>query len=145
VKLTFLLKEGSLQGGKAAGKRGLSHFGRRANIRIVMLCFTDESLARLCIACTRMRPFERGPWLERLARRIEGAPAPNRTRAERQRAYRNRQRNGRAYVRFQIDVEKVAAALATFGGPVSADPAALASELENFVDQWADDQLKRYG
>jgi hypothetical protein len=36
-----------------------------------MLALTDAALARLCIACTRVRPTERGQWLQRIAERVD--------------------------------------------------------------------------
>jgi hypothetical protein len=68
-----------------------------------MLAFDDQSLARLCIRATAIPHEARHDWLRSLANRLE-APTANAARARRS---RQRVRNGRAIVRFEIDLVAV--------------------------------------
>jgi len=43
-----------------------------------MLAFTDQGLAYLCIAATRVDPRRRGEWLKEVAARLEARSTHNR-------------------------------------------------------------------
>jgi hypothetical protein len=67
-----------------------------------VLAFSDEALALLMIAAGRIQQRRRGEWLRATARKFE--PTPNAVRLARA---RQRQDNGVAYYRLQLDAVAV--------------------------------------
>jgi hypothetical protein len=67
-----------------------------------VLALTDQPLARLAIAASRIPQNRRAKWLRRLARELEPhAPTPN---AQACRDARSRQRDGISFFRLALDV-----------------------------------------
>jgi hypothetical protein len=67
-----------------------------------MIALSDEALARLVIGASRVRPNARARWPQDLARRLDPDPRP----LTRQGRWRQRQRNGSAIFRLELNVER---------------------------------------
>jgi hypothetical protein len=99
-----------------------------------MLALSDEGLARLCIAATRIAPSGRGRWLQSIARELEGHP-PSAT-ARRVRKFRGRRRNGQACYRIvqdQVDLEELLLAAGTLSPLERDNHAAVERALTRFL------------
>jgi hypothetical protein len=76
-----------------------------------MLALDDAALAHIVIGATRVRASERGRWLHRLADKLDPAPLPS----SRKQRWRQRQRNGHAIYRLDLNTTDVITALIAAG------------------------------
>jgi hypothetical protein len=101
-----------------------------------MLAFSDEALARLAVAATRVAPQRRSAWLQDLAGRLEPEGRRARGRAY-TRKWRQRARDGQVLLRVVTDEVGLAVAAVTHGllDPLRADDrAALAAAAGKVLD-----------
>jgi hypothetical protein len=96
-----------------------------------VLAFSDQALARLCIAASAIPPHRRAQWLQRLADRLEQAHRPSSSRgASYTRAWRRREKAGRFLLKLEMDEAAVVVGLVDSGvlDPLKADDRAAITE-----------------
>ena len=95
---------------------------------------SDQGLAHLVIAASRIAPQARGRWLRRLAHELEGhPPSPN---ANRLRKFQARRHNGQKCFRLtlnEVDTEELLIASGVLGAADRDDTRAVERALERFI------------
>src|SRR5215831_12244967 len=101
-----------------------------------MIGLSDVGLAYLVLAASRIAPEQRGRWLQRLARELEGR-APSAT-ARRLRRLQARRRNGQACYRIvsdQVDLEELLLASGTLAPADRDDHGKVEAALSRFLSR----------